>query len=568
MVRKRDTIRIAFYMRVSSFEQDVENSIGGQRSNLRAVAAAMDGEIYKEYIDEGITGRRDSRPSFQQMMRDAQQKPRPFDVLLIWDQSRLSRKSTTALGAIEKLESLGIEVREVRDETPSDPKTRKLVRTIKGGINEYQLDVMSEDIIRGQRHTTSRGFWVAPNEPYGYQREYVFEGPKRRSLLKLHPEAAQHVRLIFDLLLNEMSPARVTRWLNENGHRKWDGTNWKASHIRKIMNSAVYMGTFVRGLRSKNKSQPVTFCRDACEPIVTKEEFDQVQELKIQRTFESRHPRVSASPYPLSGLLECEEHHSNMNMEGARNRKGGKYTCSALRNEQQTDCPTPRIPAADIHARVAAAVTERILTDDTLTAIAEGIRRNPGDETLEKRKELNAVRQRLASANQSKARLNQKVMLGQMDDTDITDEVAGIRDNIAQLEGQVEELTNNLANQNAFLTDLDRIKAYARDLNTYLREGTEDTVKMIFHLVIEKIIVRPGSATIRYTIPMPPPDGAGEWTLSEELDLEDGPALRIGPLAKAGIQEVVVVGMFWIPAQAGMTIRGERPPTRTLKRPW
>ena len=29
-----------------------------------------------------------------------------------------------------------------------------------------------------------------------------------------------------------------------------------------------------------------------------------------------------------------------------------------------------------------------------------------------------------------------------------------------------------------------------------------------------------------------------------------------------------MLGMFWIPAQAGMTVRGERRPTRTLKRPW
>ncbi len=536
MNKKSPTLRIAFYMRVSSFEQDVENSIGGQRTNLRVVAAALGGVIVREYVDEGIPGKRDDRPEFQQMMRDSQQKPRPFDILLIWDQSRLSRKNTTALTAIEKLESLGIEVREVRDETPADPKTRKLVRTIKGGINEYQLDVMSEDIIRGQRQTTIRGFWVSPSVPYGYQRKYVFEGPRRRSLLELHPEASHHVRLVFDQLLKNMSPARVTRWLNENGHRKWDGTMWKVSHIKKIRSSPVYIGTFVRGLRSKNKRQPVTYCRNACEAIVSEEEFDQVQEFRAQRTFEKQHPRVSSSPYPLSGLMECETHGANLRMEGAVNRKGGKYTCSAIREEQLRDCPTPRLPGDEIHAMVIRCLTERILTDETINAVGNEIIQNPDDETQEQRRELQTTQQRIANATQSRNRLTQKVMLGQMEDTDITEQMTGIRNNIAQLEKRAAELTNNLANQNAFITDLERIRAYARDLNTYLRDGAEDTVKMIFNLVIDKIIVRPGGATIRYTIPLPPPDGAGDWSFSDELGLDEGPVLRIGPPAKAGIQ--------------------------------
>ena len=118
-------------------------------------------------------------------------------------------------------------------------------------------------------------------------------------------------------------------------------------------------------------------------------------------------------------------------------------------------------------------------------------------------------------------------------DSDITEQMNGIRSTLELLEQREEELNANLANQSTFFTDLDRIKTYARDLKTYLREGNEDTLKLIFHLVVDKIIVRPGSATIRYTIPMPP-DGTGDWMLSEELDL-DGPVLRISPLAHAGV---------------------------------
>lgn len=292
---------------------------------------------------------------------------------------------------------------------------------------------------------------------------------------------------------------------------------------------------FIRGLRSKTAmlAVPVTCQRNACEAIVAEEEFLQVQERKAARTFEHRHPRTSASPYPLSSLLACEIHDANLNMEGAKDRKGGKYTCSAIRQEQRKDCTTPRLPSEDIHARVVQCLTDRILTDDAITAMAAEIKRDQGSGDKEQRLELKSTRARIASAKQRKDNLLKKVANRQMRDSDITEQMDGMRSNLELLERREEELKAELANQNAFLTDLERIKAYARDLKTYLREGNEDTLKQIFHLVIEKIIVRPGSATIRYTIPMPP-DGAGDWMMSEELDL-DGPVLRIRPPAHAGI---------------------------------
>jgi site-specific DNA recombinase len=509
--KKQQRRKVAFYIRVSSFEQNVEGSVGGQRDALTAVAAAMDLDFYKEYVDEGISGLKDSRGNFQLMMKEGLQKPRLFDVLLIWDQSRLSRKNTTAMTAIEKLEENGVEVREVREAPPEDPKTRKLVRAIRGGVNEYQMDVMSEDIARGQRRAAREGYWQSPTIPYGYQREYVYVGPRRRSKLVINSDEQPHVQLVWDLGLKDMSPSRIVRWLHENGHFKADGTRWKLSHVRKILSNPVYFGMFIRGLRSKKTmAVPVTYQRNACEPIVSEEEFQQVQELKALRTFERRHPRNSASPYPLSGLLACESHNANLNMEGAKNRKGGKYTCSAIRQEQQKDCTTPRLPAEDIHARVTQCVTDRILTDDNITAIAAEIKQDRGGGDKDQELELKSTREQIASTNQRKNNLVKKVMEGQFMDSDITEQMNGIRSTLELLEQREEELNANLANQSTFFTDLDRIKTYARDLKTYLREGNEDTLKLIFHLVVDKIIVRPGSATIRYTIPMPP-DGTGDW---------------------------------------------------------
>lgn len=77
------------------------------------------------------------------------------------------------------------------------------------------MDVMSEDIARGQRRSAREGFWQAPTIPYGYSREYVYVGPRRRSNLVINPDEQADVRLIFDLGLKDMSPSRIVRWLHE-----------------------------------------------------------------------------------------------------------------------------------------------------------------------------------------------------------------------------------------------------------------------------------------------------------------------------------------------------------------
>ena len=59
--------KVCLYARVSTKEQDCER----QLIELREVAENHNYEVVAEYVDEGISGAKKSRPALDQMLKDA-----------------------------------------------------------------------------------------------------------------------------------------------------------------------------------------------------------------------------------------------------------------------------------------------------------------------------------------------------------------------------------------------------------------------------------------------------------------------------------------------------------------
>ena len=99
-------MRAAFYLRVSTDQQTVEN----QRLVLAAVAERRGWEVVKAYQDCGISGAkgRDKRPAFDAMLKDASR--RRFDVLMFWSIDRLGRSTATVSAALAELEAAGVAI--------------------------------------------------------------------------------------------------------------------------------------------------------------------------------------------------------------------------------------------------------------------------------------------------------------------------------------------------------------------------------------------------------------------------------------------------------------------------
>ena len=78
--------RVALYARVSTLNgQDPEM----QLSELREYVSRRGWTITSEYVDQGVSGSKESRPQLNQLMADAHR--RKFDAVLVWKIDRFGR---------------------------------------------------------------------------------------------------------------------------------------------------------------------------------------------------------------------------------------------------------------------------------------------------------------------------------------------------------------------------------------------------------------------------------------------------------------------------------------------
>ena len=89
----------AAYIRVST-DRQTELSPDSQIKVIKQFAKQNGYIVPEEYIyrDDGISGRSaDKRPSFNDMIATAKQKPSPFSAILVWKFSRFARNQEEAI---------------------------------------------------------------------------------------------------------------------------------------------------------------------------------------------------------------------------------------------------------------------------------------------------------------------------------------------------------------------------------------------------------------------------------------------------------------------------------------
>ena len=95
------------------------------------------------------------------------------------------------------------------------------------------------------REAASRGFWIAPQAPYGYQKVHVQDGAKKRPILELDPPADAVVKRIFKMVLRGGSVLDITKALNAEGIPSPDGKRWTKTTVHRMLSNEAYTGTLV-----------------------------------------------------------------------------------------------------------------------------------------------------------------------------------------------------------------------------------------------------------------------------------------------------------------------------------
>jgi DNA invertase Pin-like site-specific DNA recombinase len=151
-----ESMKAAIYARVSTTDQKCEL----QLNELREYVSRHGWENAGEYVDEGWSGVKASRPEFDRLMQDAGK--RRFDVALCWKLDRFGRSLWNCKAALQQLAAHGVRfiaTTQNIDTDESNPASRFLLHMLMAAA-EFERELIRERAAAGlkrYRHDYSAG---------------------------------------------------------------------------------------------------------------------------------------------------------------------------------------------------------------------------------------------------------------------------------------------------------------------------------------------------------------------------------------------------------------------------
>jgi DNA invertase Pin-like site-specific DNA recombinase len=106
-------------------------------------------------VDNGVSGKKDSRPQLNRMMQDAHE--RRFDVVVVWRFDRFARSVSHLLRALETFNSLGVQFVSLSEQVDTSTPTGRMVFTVLGAVAELERNLIAERVRAGLRHARAKG---------------------------------------------------------------------------------------------------------------------------------------------------------------------------------------------------------------------------------------------------------------------------------------------------------------------------------------------------------------------------------------------------------------------------
>ena len=380
------TKRVAVYARVSTVRQ-AENdvSIPDQLTQARRYCEDRSWIVVREFVDPGASARDDKRPEFQSLIGAACVDPSPFDVVLIHSQSRFFRETGGYLAHKRKLEKHGVALVSMSQDFGKGPPA-EFAETVTAAADTLHSAENAKHTSRTMLENARQGFWNGSRPPFGYRTvEAERRGQKIKKRLEIDEREAATVRQIFKLFLEgdgskgPMGIKDIASWLNRNGFRNKRGNAFFTSCVHRILTRETYAGVLYynqsdsRAQRARPEDEWVAV---SVPPIVTRDEFDRVQNLLHARRPNVTAARITNSEVLLTGLARCECCSSPLMLSTGKNGRYRYYSCSAHRLKGGSTCERPTsIPEAELDKLVLAALADQLLTPERLvTLLREAIR--------------------------------------------------------------------------------------------------------------------------------------------------------------------------------------------------
>lgn len=311
------------------------------------------------------------RPEIQKLLKLIE-SPK-YKAVAVVEPQRLTRGDYEDIGRLMKLlkftNTLVItpsRIYDLRDEYDWDAFERELKRG-----NDY-LQYTKKILARGRLLSVAQGNYIGNCPPYGYDKDIVMDGKRKCPTLKINPEQANVMQMIFDMYVNQdMGRNNICKKLDSLGIKPPKGKHWSPESLWDMLDNVHYIGkvrwnwrktvTIVEDseiiqTRPKAKIGEYLIYDGKHPAIISEELFNAAQEKK------GRNHRAKPSTKirnPLASLLFCSCGRA-MTMRTYKDKDGNERSQPRLLCDGQIHCKTGSCLHSEIIDRICTVLEECI----------------------------------------------------------------------------------------------------------------------------------------------------------------------------------------------------------------
>ena len=260
-----------------------------------------------------------------------------------------------------------------------------------------------------------------------------------------------------------------------------------------------YSENLIWGANAKDKAEPVRI-EKAFPAIISKAKSQRVNRLMRSRAPKIAHPRRVGSTYLLSGLVKCNRALSG---QDAKSGQFSYYVCQSIMKRGKDACDSPRLNARRFEELVVGKIRSNVLTEGNIRALVKVVDEQMDGVAREQRKRLETIEDELEDVKRKLGRIWHVIETTDIDMADASDRIKEHRERQERLEDVAADARAILSQRRAVLDDVNTIAAYAQDMSEFLKESELTERRAFIETFVKEIVVMPGDALLRYTIPMP-----------------------------------------------------------------
>ena len=442
----------ALYLRISRDDGlDESYSIQNQRKLLQKVAKEKGFVNLIKFIDDGVSGTNKDRKNFRRMIEQVENGTALFSTVIVKDVTRFARDYIRAGLYIEELFpennirfiSVGEGIDSAEGDNPKkwiiDEEPAKVVHRI---FNEFLSGKGTDQIGKGLTEDeilTPMNYWAS-------------KGLNRGGLRNTEKPYYWNTSTIITILTLQ-------------------------EYVGDVINFKTYSKSYKLKKRLKNDPENMAIFKDVHEPIISREDFERVQE-KRGKTRKRKTSTGEANMF--SGLLTCADCGSNMNYHFNQRNPDIKYFNCSSNNNRRGNCTQTHYIRVDFLEQVIIQEIRRLTKFATQyeKQFAEVIMGNSKmtaeKDRHNKQKELNSLIARDKDLDNIFNRMYEDNISGKIDDERFakmsktyTDEQTEIAEKIKMLHAELEKTEEKTVTADMFIATVrkyTRIKKLTREV--------------------------------------------------------------------------------------------------------